>query len=423
VTLELEGRQIETKQVALGAGGVGVARFTPVALPAGATRAAVRVAADALPEDDVYHFVVSRDQALRVLIVNAGDAPRRRSLYLQRALALGDQPPYASELQTPASLGNVDFDRYAVVVLNDVPFPGGAAGRRLDASVRNGVGLIAVLGDRSDTRRWPAEGAALLPATGGAMVDRTSDNGGHIGTIDRAHPIFAPFVAARTGDFSTARFLRYRPLSLRDSAEALAHFDDGAVALAEGKAGRGTVLAWSSTLDDFWNDLPLQAVYLPFVHRMVRHAAAYIPEAPSRTVGQLVRLETADSTAQITTVLAPGGRRDRRAPGDPPALELTEPGVYALLTEGGTPARLVAANADRAESDLSSWDATELAATLISSDTIGVAAAAGLSAEERERRARVWWFLLIAAAAVLLLEAALANRMSRQRGTAIPVAG
>ena len=52
-----------------------------------------------------------------------------------------------------------------------------------------------------------------------------------------------------------------------DSARVLARFDDGTPALVEGHRGKGTVVVWTSTLDQFWNDLALQPVFLPFVHQ------------------------------------------------------------------------------------------------------------------------------------------------------------
>jgi hypothetical protein len=379
----------------------------------------VRLEADALPADDAYHFTLSRDQALRLLVLTAPNAPARRSLYLRRALGLGDNPPFEVDVREPAALTADALARYDVVVLNDAPFPGGATGWRLAERVNAGMGLVAVLGERSDPKRWPAEGTALLPADAGTVTDRAGDNGGRIGTVDRSHPVFGAFAAARSGDFGAARFLRYRPLTLRDSAGALAHLDDGTILLAEGAVGRGTVLAWGSTLDDFWSDFALQPVYLPFVHGLVRHAAGYDPEPIARTVGQLVALPPSpDSSARVATVITPSGTRERRAADAAPVLELEESGFYELLTEGGAAVRVLASNADRAESALEAWDAKELAATLVSRDSLPAADAATLTPAEREGRQRVWWILLVAACVVLLAETLLGNRLSRRSAVA-----
>ena len=155
-------------------------------------------------------------------------------------------------------------------------------------------------------------------------------------------------------------------------------------------------------------------MYLPFVHGLVRHAAGYDPEPIARTVGQLVALPAGGDSAgagAVATIVAPSGARQRRGR----ALDLGEAGFYELLAENGTTTRVLAANADRAESELESWNASELAATLVSRDSLAVAAAATApTPEEREGRQRVWWLLLVAAFAVLLVETALGNRISRR---------
>lgn len=425
VSLALQGRVVETKRADIPPNGAATVRFAPAALPAGVTRAVVRLAPDALAADDAYHFTLSRDQALRLLLVVPAGAPARRNLYLRRALALGDRPPFQVDVRELPTVTADMLAGYDVVVLNDAPYPAGAAGRRLAERVRGGMGLVAVLGERSDPRRWPADGAALLPAEAGGVTDRSADNGGRLGTVDRTHPVFAPFAGARTGDFSATRFLRYRPLTLRDSADGLAHLDDGAVLLAERSAGRGTVLAWGTTLDDFWSDFALQPVYLPFVHGLVRHAAGYDPEPIARTIGQLVALPAAGASAPaVATVVAPSGARERRAAADSTgtpsgrALELGEPGFYELLTESGTTARVLAVNADRIESELEAWDPTELGATLVSRDSLATATGTAATPQEREGRQRAWWLLLVAAFAVLLVETALGNRISRKPAVA-----
>jgi hypothetical protein len=343
---------------------------------------------------------------------------------------LGDAPPFAVDVREARALSADAIDTYDVVVLNDAPFPAGSAGRRIIERVRGGMGLVAVLGERSAPASWPAEALELLPARVAALADRSAQQGGRIGTVERSHPIFAPFRAVRSGDFTAARFLRHRPLLPRDSARALVHLDDGSVLLAEGEAGRGTVLAWGSTLDAYWGDFALQPVFLPFVHGLVRHAAGYAPEPIARTVGQLVRVAgdpsgdpIASAAARprnqdVAAIVSPSGARQRRSAGSPATLELAEAGFYELITEMGTAARIVAANVDRAESDLTSWNPAELAATLVSRDSLAGPVATALSAEERERKQAVWWFLLLAAAAVLLLEAAIANRLSWRGRTA-----
>ena len=59
-----------------------------------------------------------------------------------------------------------NLDKRGVVVLNDTPFPPGAAGGgALKRYVEQGGGLLVVLGEHST---WPQNDAALLPGTLGA---------------------------------------------------------------------------------------------------------------------------------------------------------------------------------------------------------------------------------------------------------------
>ena len=127
-----------------------------------------------------------------------------------------------------------------------------------------------------------------------------------------------------------------------------------------------------------------------------------------------------DLAARERRAATPGAAASRATtPGARAALELGEAGVYELLAENGTVTRVLAANADRTESELEAWDPTELAATLVSRDSLATAGAAGApTAAEREGRQRVWWLLLVAAFAVLLVETALGNRISRRPAVA-----
>ena len=204
------------------------------------------------------------------------------------------------DVKKSSSLTRQDLNGRAVVFLNDAPEPNASAGRLLRNFVASGGGLVVVLGEASGAKGWTGSAGELLPATWGAPVDRSADWGGTLAYIDYSHPIFELFSAPRSGDFSPAKFFRYRPLV--SNAEGgpgsprvltdgvLARFDDGEVALAEKRIGDGKVLLWSSTLDTFWNDLALQPVFLPFVHQLVKYAAGYAEASPWHVVGEVLDL-------------------------------------------------------------------------------------------------------------------------------------
>ena len=141
--------------------------------------------------------------------------------------------------------------------------------------------------------------------------------------------------------------------------------------MAERKLGSGNVLLWTSTLDNYWNDLALKPVYLPFVHQIIRHLATYEQPANFFTIGEVVDpghlLRASGLGMQSGTgamILTPTGQRIEQS-GTPTPLQLAQPGFYEVhgrSNQAGTVS--LAANLDTAESDLSMLDTQELSAAL-----------------------------------------------------------
>ena len=199
------------------------------------------------------------------------------------------------------------------------------------------------------------------------------------------------------------------------------------MALAEKRVGDGLVLVWTSTTDTHWNDLALQPVFLPFVHRMVRYLSQYEDVRPSFTVGEVLEL-TRESPDQFIEALveaggdlvveAPSGERTiMRADATDRMVELGEQGIFEIrqVEVGEVPSAFVAVNLDPSESDLSRLDVDQLLGAMTPTENQGglAARARTLTIEERERRQQVWWYLLLAAMLMLVLETTISNRMSR----------
>ena len=97
-------------------------------------------------------------------------------------------------------------------------------------------------------------------------------------------------------------------------------------------------------------------------------------------------------------------------------LDLDTPGFYTLTwsDDAGEESLTIAANLDRAESDLSKLDTEELAAAL--SYRAGAAGDLDLSsqvtAEDREASQSWWWYLLLIAFVALAADTFLSNRLS-----------
>ena len=427
VHLELDGRSVETQTVTVQPGAPASVSFQPFTLARAYTRGTVRIGDDALKLDNALHFVVSPAQRLSVLLVEPSRAPSQASLYLQRALAIGTTPQFQVDMRQGESVATTDLDRHRVVILNDVAAL--SSGEALKHFVSKGGGLLVLLGERAN---WGTDSNDLLPGVPGNVVDRAG-RGGALAEIDHSHPALELFKAPRSGNLTIARFFRYRAVTMKPepagdkegeqgpSRRVVARFDDGAVALAERKIGSGNVMLWTSTLDNYWNDLALKAVYLPFVHQIVRHLATYEQPANYLTVGDVIDpghlLRASGLGLQSGTgamILTPGGQRIEQS-GTPTPVQLELPGFYEVhgrSNQAGTVS--IAANLDTTESDLSVLDMQELSAALAGRPgTVNPAAAdaAVMTPEDQERRQNFWWYLLMAGIVLLGVETFISNRM------------
>jgi Aerotolerance regulator N-terminal/von Willebrand factor type A domain len=413
ITLEIGGRGIQTRRVTVAAGGSASTTFDPVTVAERNVRASVRLADDALARDNVFHFVLSPQDPLNVVIGERPGAQRTSSLYLSRAVAVSETPKINATMRQADSLSNEDLATAAVVILNDAPIAQNT-GDRLKSFVERGGGLFVALGERAS---WPST-ADILPGVPGPAVDRSRGAAARLGALEYGHPLFEVFRGPRTGDFASARFYGYRSVSAVPNSQTLARFDDGQPALLERRIGVGRVLMWTSTLDTVWTDLALKPVFVPFVHRVIRHLGAYREPKPWRTVGDVVdpALQAPARGSEVSRVaLTPGGQRISLDGDGPEVLELSEQGFYEFRAQGrdADAPVVVASNVNLAESDLSSLDPQEIvAAALGRAGAAEVGATGPPSDEAQESAQRVWWYLLFAGLLLLAVETIVANRLT-----------
>ena len=429
ISLEIDGVRVDSRTADIDAHSAAVVRFPEFTLPQREVLAAVRLPEDELPLDDVFRFLASPRQTLSVLIIGHPNATADESLYLERALRIGHDPPYRVDSRRSTELRSGDLDGRAVVILNDVAFPRGTVGTRLRQFVTDGGGLFIALGQRTMPGAWPDNSADLLPGRIGAVVDRLADRGATLSVTDYGHPLLELFSNPRSGDFSRTRFYRYLRIEETASSEVLARFDDGAIALAEKRVGNGRVVTWASGLSNSWNDFPVQPVFLPFVHQLGKYLAAYAPERTWFTAGEVIDLSHYPAATAVASAMSGDGEIDgelvvefpsgesrvQQLGSDARYLTLEEQGVYRVRVLGNDdgPVGTVAVNVNPAESDLATIDPEELvgSVTTAAPGERRASLAATLTPAERERRQGVWWYLLIAALLVLVAETAISNRL------------
>lgn len=436
VALEIDGRVVERKDVALEPGASAAVAFEPITVAESHVQGVIRAGTDQLPKDNEFYFVLSPSRPVPVLVVQGEEAAASAGLYLKTALDLGAEPAFQTETVVATRMTPAMLEGRSVVIVNDAALSTATA-ELLAGFVERGGGVLLVLGERS-----PAGGDwRLLPGSLSAPVERLTLSGGTLGFLDYSHPVFDDFKDPRNGSFAGMRFLKYRGLRPAADDRVLARFDDGAAAMVERRVGSGRVVALASTLDGSWNDVPRHAMYLPLMHELTAYLAQYEVPAAWQTVGRRFDISspvgalvrdgqlgaTGGSGGVRGVVVAPSGQQTTLGAGGAESIQLSEQGFYAVRLAGTGDRRpyVVAVNLAPEESDLASI-APE---TFLSTITGRPAASAGtpmdvapLTPAEMEKRQSIWWFLLVAGLVALLAEAALSNRLSRKAGGTVSAA-
>ncbi len=404
-SLQLNGREAASQQVTLSGSGETVITFPPAAVVSGAVSGTVSLEADALTADDVFFFVVPREDAVRVALILPDDASSDETLFLDRALSIGKTPEIRLERIRSAQLSVTALQDVAAVLLWDI-VPSTTGASALDAYASNGGGVIAVAGRRLGTSR---ASSPVLPARVTGMADRLADKGGTLTQLHLEHALFTPFRSSPDA-LGGARFLRYPRLDAMGGTEVLARFDDGLPAMIERRVGSGLVLMLATPLDAQNGDLPLQPAFLPLVRQLVLHTSG-------RDAVPLWR-----STAENWSL--PDGLKDPvvRAPDESllrpkrdslgSAVPLADAGLYAAFagSVSGAPDALLAVNTPSAESELTPIDARELLLGVRATDGAPSANVAPPTTDELERRQNSWRLLLILVVLALLGETFMSTR-------------
>ena len=220
------------------------------------------------------------------------------------------------------------------------------------------------------------------------------------------------------------------------NATVIASYDDGSPALFEKPYGNlGRVLCFTSTIDREWNDLPIRAVYLPFLHESIKYLALKDAETlPDYRVGDYVELKVSDVENEVMTestevaIFNPNNVETRLGRNTDVALaaeetlqsgvlytDTTIPGIYSVHRSGAEVPAYFVVNVDTTESDLSARDIEELGSMLkgTADEFVEDKPTAELVAQYNEgveRNQNVWIYLMFAVFALAITEMFLANR-------------
>jgi len=377
VHLAIDDRPPTTVTVALGPNQTADATFAGA--PRGASATVAVDDGEGLAADNVRYAVLGGANRPSVLVVGATGDLNRDAFYVQHALAAAASGAAAFQVQ---GVGGAQLSAW-----NDEQLASQAAifllstrglerrGRELLASyARGGGGLLVASGTEMDGSivtdvLGAASSLTIAPANGIRQEPRA------LAPTDVRHPVFQPFA----GSAATLGFVTFQTaVRIAGSAcQTLARFTTGEPALLECPSGDGRALVLASDLNNRWNDFPLHATFVPFLHEVVRYLASTRAHASEYFIGD-----------------APAGVR--RAPG------------LATIDAAGVQRR-IAINVDPREADPARISVDDFQSAVTRLKTEG-GVEARVEARQQEDRQHLWQYALALMAALLAVEGLLAAR-------------
>lgn len=334
---------------------------------------------DGIQSDNARYLVLSASARPTVLVVsNAGDLGRDAFYVQQALLATGaDGATYDVAGASGAEVSGWDDARlatHAAIVL--VSTRGlDQRGRDLVASyVRSGGGVLVAAG--TDVDAQVAAGATSVTFEFTELPPAPAIRS--LAPADLRHPVFRSFAA----ESATLGLVRFRQIVVvrGTGCHTLARFSSGEPALQECQSGEGRVLVLASDLDGRWNDFPVHATFVPFLHETV----AYLAGGPRRP-----------STYLVSSV----------PPGVP-----AEPGVHRIPGDGERTGAAVAVNVDVRESDLARLSVDEFKGAVTPLLTAERAAGPRREAQQQEAHQNLWKYAILLMMACLVVESLLSAR-------------
>ena len=370
----------------------------------------IELAGDNFAADNAWHFTVDVLPGIRILLVN-GEASEQwfddEGHWFSLAVNSSGESPFRLQALEPADLSAASLRQNDVAVLLNVGGLSDSQAADLGDYVRGGGALLIAPGDQVDPERFNRQFADISPAQLASPEPAEFSDYLVIADFDRRHPVFRSLDT----DWS-ARFQDHWRLAPGAGADVLMQFDNAMPALVEQEFGEGKVLLFASSMDLEWNNLPLQGLFLPFIHETLRHLAQ--PEVKQRSyrVGDRFSVDITGS-GLVGGVRGPDGSAMALGDGNF-VLEANMPGIIHAEVDGT--GQNFAVNIDSAESNLERAAVASLGDAIINPATDVLRSREVQMTElveELERSQRIWWWILLLTMLLLLAESFLANRTYR----------
>jgi hypothetical protein len=401
VTLILNGRVTETKQVSVPENGRAPVEFLSLEVPYGRNKGEVRIdSGDTLPADDVFYFSVERADPRHALFVQE-TAGSRGLLYFKAALDASGQSAFEIDPATVDQTTNLSPAKYAFVVLSDIGALPAQFESQLRDYVRAGGGVLISLGHLSAGRtKVPVSGDAIGEARYAGREGARFQTAAY---LDASHPSIL-----KDDRWDDVKFYQVIHVTPGSASRVAARLSDQTPLLLDQQIGEGHVLVFASTFDYIANDFPIHASFVPFIEQTARYLGRLDNGPSSVLVGTFEELRDSKEKGAAVDVVDPNGAR---------ALSLEEAtkaqniqfgmaGFYDIRRPNGRN-ELVAVNSDRHESDLTPGSPDSL--TLWQNTAQGTADGGSTTTAE-QKPLSLWWYAMLVVLALAVAESLLGNQ-------------
>lgn len=380
---------------------------------------------DDFPVDNTWYFSAQIHQPIRVLAVNGSPAEQwfdDEAHWFNLAVQGVDTSPFALRSLPESDFSAADLENQDVLVLLNT---GSLNARQIDAThdfVSNGGALWLVPGDRVDAQ-WFNDAFAELTAMQLQRRTRLPGNDYRLmADIDWRHPALQYLDV----DWGT-QFNEYWQVSAGASHDILMRLDSGEPLLIETRrvvqettasesdseaSASGRVMLFASTLDQGWNNFPLQALYVPFVHEVLTYLADPADAPAYHYVGDSVDLTPwFENVTDTRLSLRWSNGEEVQVERESPRLILDRPGLLS-----GPGSLQMAVNLRPGSTDLTSVATDRIYDQYVNPETeplISEEVRVATLQEALESPQRLWWWIALLAFVLLLAETYIANRTYR----------
>ena len=394
VSLVLNGRVIDSKQVAVPEHGRGTVEFMSPEAPTVAIGEVRIDTGDSLAGRRL-HFSVERSDPRHA---SSCRTPRAPSLVISKPPSM---PPAGRLRNRPRHRRPVITSprKIRLVVLSDIgALP--AASNLLGRYVRGGGSCLISLGHLSGGRTKVPEPGETIKEAG--YAGREGERFQTAAWLDASHPSIL-----KDDRWEGVKFFQAIHIA-PGNARVAARLSDQTPLLLDQQVGEGHILGFASTFDNVANDFPIHASFVPFIEQTARYLGRLDAGPASVSVGAFAELRDSKEKGAAVDVVDPKGDRVLSLEEATKAqnIQFSQAGFYDIRRPNGRN-ELVAVNAERQESDLTPVSPESL--SLWQNTAQGIASAETASGEQ-QKPVSLWWYVMLAALLLAVAESLLGNQ-------------